>query len=410
MILKMTARTFILWTLMGLVSLALTHRVEAKPKEKHIPLDVAVTHNNQGVQYLTRQDLDKAEWEFKTAVEIDPQYAEAHSNLGLIYKYRGSYPEAIRYFDKATKIDPKWAVPYNHLGTVYIATEEYGKAIESFKRALTKDKKLADAYHNMGIAYLSRSKKESDPKPDWKRAVESLQKATQIDSHLYNAHLELADTYRKLGDWEKAVIRYRVAIETNPNDPTPWQHLCELYQEKGDEAKAAECLLKSQQKSSDDRNVVTLGEGLLKEQRYGEALALFNRALKTDPQNATLHFNIGYTHYAQGQYAAALPAYQEAIRLQPNYLAAYYNLAVTYVALKDFPQAISALEKALLVNPDHPRSLYDLGRLYLQSGRRQEAATTLCRFKKVPKTDMLESGMPEETAIADKLISQLGGC
>src|SRR5262249_54045563 len=159
------------------------------------------------------------------------------SNLGLIYKFKGQFPLAIGELETAIKLKPKWAAPYSHLGAVYLATGDYDKAIKILTKATDLDKKFADAYYNLGLVYLARSQKSGDPKKDWQSAAMALQQATTIDTRLYSAHLDLADTYRKLGELEKAILRYRLAIETNPKDPEPWRHLAELYKQTGDEQK-----------------------------------------------------------------------------------------------------------------------------------------------------------------------------
>src|SRR5262249_54939590 len=154
---------------------------------------------------------------------------------------KGHFDEAIQALETAIKNKPKWAAPYSHLGAVYLATGDYDKAIKVLTKATDVDKKFGDAYYNLGLVYLAKSKKDSDPKKDWQKPAEAFQQATTVDTHIYAAHLYLPDTYVRLGEYEKAVLRYRLAIETHPNDPEPWRHLGELYKQTGDAAKAKEC-------------------------------------------------------------------------------------------------------------------------------------------------------------------------
>ncbi|HSA58529.1 MAG TPA: tetratricopeptide repeat protein [bacterium] len=374
--------------------------------KKHIPLDLAVMHNNQGVAYLSKSDLDRAEVEFKTACELDPLYADAFNNLGLIYKYKGQFPLAIAALETSAKLKPKWAAPHSHLGAVYLATGDLDKAIKALIKATNLDKKYADAYFNLGIVYLEKAKKAADPKKDWESAVTAFQQATTIDTRLFHAHLDLADTYRKLGQLEKAILRYRLAIETNPSDPEPWRHLAELYRQTGDETKAKDCDEKVrllEPKSEDD--LIKMGESLISQKRYDEAMQVFQRALKKNPNNAMAHFDIGILFGLQGKHGEAAGAYQSAARLKPDFLPAYFNLGVALKKLGDARGALIAFRQAVAINPNHPQSLFEAAGLETQTRNMRGALAAYCQF-------LVAAGdrFPEEVKFAKSETDKMGGC
>lgn len=337
--------------------------------KKHVPLDLAAFHNNQGVVFMGRNDLDRAEVEFKTAVEIDPLYAEGHNNLGLIYKYKGQFEPAIDSLKRAIKLNPKWAAPYNHLGTVYLSQGELDKAIAHIKKSTELDKKYADAFANLGVVHLEKAKKSKDPRAEWKNAMKAFQKATTIDTRLFHAHMDLADTYRKLGEIEKAILRYRLAIETNPKDGTAWQHLGELYLETGDAPKAEEC---------------------------------FQKVRMLEPLT---YFDLGFAYASQGQHPAAVKAYQRAVSLDPNFFGAWFNMGHALRALNDFGGAIHAFQQALRIKPDHPETLFALGDTFAGALRPREAFQVFCRFLQVAKKNL-----SEEIKKAKEAIRPFGDC
>lgn len=389
-----------------LLSLTLLISAEAFAAKPHVPLDLAVSHNNQGVSYLAHNDLDRAEVEFKTACELDPLYADAFSNLGLIYKFKGQFALAIPALETATKLKPKWAAPYSHLGAVYLATGDYDKAIKILTKATDLDKKFADAYYNLGIVYLARAKKASDPKKDWQSAVTALQQATTIDTHLYNAHLDLADTYRLLGELEKAILRYRLAIETNPKDPEPWRHLAELYTQTGDSAKAKECEEKVKMlEPKSEAELLSAGDALARDKRYDEAMALYQRGLEKNPNNAMIHFAIGNLFGAQGKPDMAAKAYVKAAQLKPDFLNAYFNLGIAMQKLNNLRGALTAFQQALKVDPNHPQSLFQAGMLELQLNNPRGSFAAYCQFLSVAG-----DRFPEQAKIAKDTTDHMGGC
>jgi len=65
------------------------------------------THNNLGVAYGTKGQTDKAIEQFKLAISLDPNYAQAYDNLGLAYLNKGMAVEAYQNFQKACKLFPQ---------------------------------------------------------------------------------------------------------------------------------------------------------------------------------------------------------------------------------------------------------------------------------------------------------------
>lgn len=60
--------------------------------------------------------------------------------------------------------------------------------------------------------------------------------------------------------------------------------------------------------------------------------ALMEEAVKLDPTNPTLFFNLGVVNAGEGKMDAAVKYYKKAIELKPDYGDAYMNLAVTMLA------------------------------------------------------------------------------
>lgn len=67
----------------------------------------AQNHNNLGDVYSRRKDYAKAVEEFKTAIAINPRYADAYHNLGNAYLSLGKLNEAENSYYKALEFNPK---------------------------------------------------------------------------------------------------------------------------------------------------------------------------------------------------------------------------------------------------------------------------------------------------------------
>ena len=77
-------------------------------------------HNNLGVEYFRRKNFRKAEYYFKKALNINPNYAPALNNIGVIALRKGKVKEAISYYKKSKEKDPNYLLAYKNLAHLYI--------------------------------------------------------------------------------------------------------------------------------------------------------------------------------------------------------------------------------------------------------------------------------------------------
>lgn len=124
---------------------------------------------SQLLPYYTR-----AEEEFKEAIKMQPDIADAYLNLGNISGERGDRDRAMRYYERALAYGQE-PNAYNNMGIIYYDKGFYDKAIACFKRALSYPDWAAPelGYMNMGNAYFM--------KKDYRRANEAWRQAVRRD-------------------------------------------------------------------------------------------------------------------------------------------------------------------------------------------------------------------------------------
>jgi tetratricopeptide (TPR) repeat protein len=94
---------------------------------------------------------------------------------------------------------------------------------------------------------------------------------------------------------------------------------------------------------------------------YREAEPLFRRVLQAEPENATLHFNLGFTLEKLQRFEEAIESFSEATRLKPGTDRAWYGMGMCQAHLGRHEQAVPAFEKAAKLQPMNPHAWYALG-------------------------------------------------
>jgi tetratricopeptide (TPR) repeat protein len=115
------------------------------------------------------------------------------------------------------------------------------------------------------------------------------------------------------------------------------------------------------------------GEAFYKAHQYNEAIEAFNHALRLNPAQPVVYFNLGVIYGELQQYKEAIKAYQEAVRLKPDYPLAYFNMGNAYLDGGEYGKAIEAFKEASQLDSIAPAAHYNLGVAYIELGQQDEA-------------------------------------
>lgn len=112
---------------------------------------------------------------------------------------------------------------------------------------------------------------------------------------------------------------------------------------------------------------------------YDKAILIYKKAIETNPNDPTVHSNLGTVYFSTQKYKEAMDEFNIAVRLKPNYSEAWTNLGSTYGTFQQFDLAISAFEKSLAIDPNNAQTNYFLGITWQSKGNAMLAKQYLDR-------------------------------
>jgi Flp pilus assembly protein TadD len=122
-----------------------------------------------------------------------------------------------------------------------------------------------------------------------------------------------------------------------------------------------------------------LGRTLYETGRTEASVAIFRRAIRIDPGNASHHSNLGLALKDLGHDAESLATLRHAVRLDPLLAEAHNNLGIFLLENGKIDEAMESLHLSVRLKPNWAPLLNNLGAAYSDLGRHSRAMETLDR-------------------------------
>src|SRR6266436_5163852 len=397
-------------------------------------------------RYLKKTDqaIDYA----NRAIALNPADVEAYQRLVEIEVAAGQEKKALEALDRATKVrssDPNF---WMHLGKLYMAVlfksdsqpkpDEFKRTNEIFKRAaehagddpaILKD--VADYYA------ASQQLKEAIPlylrvlelQPDDANAREKLAtgfiltnqrgKAVEMLEQIIKEHPDKYQPYDLLAQvlddearslqranrieeakatFAKVAANYEQSLLINPNHPSTYLHLAELFVGPlKDAGRAVQLLTEARRRFPGAPEIVYyLGIAQREAKQSQQAVATFEEALHEaqldqddDVVNAKFYFNYGAAAEQAGLYDKAADLLRKSIALDPaNSGEAYNYLGYMWADHNmNLDEAETMIRRALETEPNNASYLDSLGWVEFRRGKFDQALTDLLRAAKTADHD-----------------------
>jgi len=248
-----------------------------------VPRSVATCRqlSQQGRTALDRGEWERAESLFRQATDACPLDTEARRNYAETLWHRGAGQDAVRQLVEAWKYDAHDPLLAVRAGEMYLAMGQVALARQAAGQALELDYKLASAWMLRGKTFQAGDKPR-DALADFHRALGYAPGSPPV-------LLELAETYRKLNQPERALAALENLIDTYPPGEET-QHALDLQ-----------------------------GLALARLGRYAEAAESYNLAAQRGRPTAELLCRLAEAEWRCGRQQQARLAAENALALDPEH-------------------------------------------------------------------------------------------
>ena len=321
--------------------------------------------------------LDRAAGFYRRAIDVNPNSFESHLGLGLLLARQDKRDEAHSELTAATTLDPgdagpelkarAWRAlarldkpgpdgegnanaasiellealkispetPEDTLLTADLAegTGNHEAAEAAYRRLLAKDPKSVDA--NSGLAHVLIGRKQY---PEAEKLVRAAL-LQEPENPVLNAQLATVLAAQNSADALPLLQKLHAA---HPDNLAITSMLADVLAESGDAPGSDKLYGALLAKNPDDISLlVSHGQNLIRQQKYAEALAVFDKATKLDSASADAWSGIAFTASKLHQPSVTIHALTMRSKFLPDVPATYFLWATSYDTLNDRVAAIT---------------------------------------------------------------------
>jgi len=222
------------------------------------------------------------------------------------------------------------------------------QALAFQEKSLQYKPRTAHVFNELGALHAAQE--------DYKQAISFFQKAHEEAPAWVLPLSNLSEGYRALEDYEAAENTAKLAIERDSFLVSSQYNLGTIYFYQGEE-------------------------------RYGEAIPLFQKAIQLDPNFANAYFNLGQIYHELEDYAKAEDNLSSFVEIKPRDPLGFNALGNLYWDWNKPTQAIAMFQRCLALDAKHPFGLYNYALFELKRANYEEAIALFERYRTVAPDD-----------------------
>jgi len=165
-----------------------------------------------GNEFFKAGDTDNAIQEYRRALELNPNNAEAHLRLGfLMYNAKRMYEEGMEHYNQALKANPNDPRIHHDLGMALLHQRQFDQAIEhllvalqGMPNGLDKQYNPIGMHYNLALAFSFVGRPED--------AIPHFSEVVRLDPKNVSAHYRLAISYAEAKRFSEAVLSAEKAL------------------------------------------------------------------------------------------------------------------------------------------------------------------------------------------------------
>ena len=306
------------------------------------------TLNNLGNAYAAQHQLDLAERQFRSALRIDPENADANYNLGVLLMMKGASAEAIPHLQRVH-------TPQAQLNLVraYFQAKRTADALQTADDVAKRNKSDVQVQFSLGVLMASEHQ--------YKIAGRVLDQAAALQPESVEILYNLAQALLRTGENAKAELILNRVTKLQPENAEALYLLAQSYSGQSRPLDALDALVRAHKIAPDNVDIISLMAQITMSQNYFEdAIPLLESGLKIASKRPDLLAALGQSYFMAGKTEKAIEEFSLLLELEKS-ARSYAFLGLSYRNLGRFDEAKTYFQRGIALDPHSSTCLFNLG-------------------------------------------------
>ncbi len=341
----------------------------------------------KGIEYYNKSfwysDLDSSIVNFRKAVEIDSNFAQAYAKMSMacskhynLFAINGQYiNEAKEAVEKADKLAPESPDTYIAYGYYYsYCQNDYDMALKQFESAFRLSPNSAATLEAMAFIQGRLG--------DFNKSISNMKKALKLNPNSRMLLDDIGSAYQYLRKFDEAEVYFEKAIEIAPDWDIPvMEKALNCICKNGDIDKAREIIDEGMKRVDNPDAILKRFYGMLLsyEGKFSEALSI----TEYPTEKASYYYFMGEDSMAALGFEDIKANMEYMVNNQPNSSSNYLWLGIAYAGLGRKDEAIESGLKGVELNNNGP-AMYQLAFIYVMTGEYDKAIDQLEYILEIP--------------------------
>jgi tetratricopeptide (TPR) repeat protein len=345
--------------------------------------------------------------------------AEAYYNFTLGHIYEQQYEltsqndfatKAIEAYKKAYAIDPQSPIIGERLAEMYWKAQRVHDAMVEANEILKRDPNDLATHRLLARIYLRSLGDINGSGVQTEmvtKAIAEYSEVHRLDPTDQEAALWLARLYRLHNDPDKAEQVLQGLLKDDPENEAAVEQLTQLYLDQNKSEEAISLLEGMIARSPTPTLYDLLGDAYTQTHDYAQAEKAYRSAVDLDPSELGHLRGLGQALLSEEKYPEALSVYQKLAELMPDDADVYLRLAQIYRELHQLDKAEESIVKARQYAAGTLEVMYNEAMIYEAQGRYEDAIRVISDAVAGIKTQ--STVLPSRRRSLAILYQQLGG-
>lgn len=281
-------------------------------------------YNNLGLLYFQQRQFAKAAAVLEKGLKVDPSMSSTSALLGMSLYEMADYTGARPHLEAAVRTNPKDSHAEMFLARDLVQLEDFDAAAVHLQRLTHTDPNNQEVWYLLGKVHIKLSENaiakmnSLDPNSalahemsgeimesmkNYDGALVEYKKAVDLAPQRAGTQYSLGNAYWHIGQWDKATEHFRAELENDPNNCMAQWKLGNIVLEQN--LAPEDALTDTDRALKICPNLVQArvdrARALLKLERSQDALPDLQMAVKTNPEEPTIHFLLAQAYRSLGR-------------------------------------------------------------------------------------------------------------